>query len=99
MKSLYGYNSTEEMQKELEERWWVDPTIAYVRKPRRKPDADVEIRPPVTKTTEAYGVAKLALRINKGNMSEDYWKLQTPGETSALFRQHDLADVFESYLN
>jgi hypothetical protein len=95
MESLYGYNSTEEMQKDLAERWWVDPTIAYV----RKPDADVEIRPPVTKTTEAYGVAKIAMRINKGNMSEEYWKLQTPGETSATYEQHDLASVFESYLN
>ena len=41
MKSLYGFNSTEEMEKDLADRYWVDPTIAYV----RKPDADVEIRP------------------------------------------------------
>jgi hypothetical protein len=95
MKSLYGFNSIEEMEKDLADRYWVDPTIAYV----RKPDADVEIRPVVTKATEAYGVAKLALRINGGNMSEDYWKLQRPGETSVVYRQQELAEVFESYLN
>jgi hypothetical protein len=95
MKSLYTFTSEQEMTKTLRDRWWVDPTIAYL----HKRDADVEIIPRLTKTSEAYAVAKIAIRINKDNMSEDYWKLQVPGETSAHFRLEQLGNVFEGYLN
>ena len=48
-------------------------------------DVDVETIPRLTKTSKAYTVGKIAIRINKGNMSEDYWKLQMPGVTSIYF--------------
>jgi hypothetical protein len=83
------------MTRTLRERWWVDPRIAYL----HKRDADVEIIPRLTKTSEAYAVGKIAIRINKGNMSEDYWKLQVPGETSSHFPLEQLGNVFEGYLN
>jgi hypothetical protein len=95
MKSLYTFTSAQEMIKTLEERWWVDPRIAYL----HKRDADVEIIPLLTKTSEAYAVAKIAIRINKGNMSEDYCKLQVPTATSVYFPLHQLGDVFEGYVN
>ena len=95
MRSMYTFTSAAERNKTLAERWWVDPTIAYL----HKRDADVEVIPQLTKTSEAYAVAKIAIRINKGNMSENYWKLQKVGETSVRFQRQELADVFGIYLN
>jgi hypothetical protein len=95
MKSLYIFTSEEEMRRSLRERWWVDPRIAYL----HKHGADVEIIPQLTKTSEAYAVGKIAIRINKGNMSEDYWKLQVPRETSVHFPLDQFGNVFEGYLN
>ena len=95
MKSLYTFTSEEKMTKTLRERWWLDPRIAYL----HKRNAGVGIIPRLTKTSEAYAVGKIAIRINKGNMSEDYWKLQMPEVTSSHFPLEELGNVFEGYLN
>ena len=95
MWSMYTFTSAAERNKTLAERWWVDPAIAYL----HKRDADVEVIPQLTKTSEAYAVAKIASRINKRNMSENYWKLQKREETSVHFRVQDLGEVFRGYLD
>jgi hypothetical protein len=48
-----------------------------------------------------YIVAKIALRINRGNMSEDYHKLQKGGGGSGPrdLSLNDLASIFHVYLN
>jgi hypothetical protein len=49
----------------------VDPRVAYV----HMLGGDVQVIPLLSKTSEEYVVAKIAARINRGNMSEDYHKL------------------------
>jgi hypothetical protein len=36
----------------------------------------VQVIPRLSKTSEEYAITKIALKINKGNMSKEYYKLQ-----------------------
>ena len=49
----------------------MNPWIAYL----HKHNANVKIILQLLKTSEAYTIGKIAIRINKGDMSEAYWKL------------------------
>jgi hypothetical protein len=75
MKSLYAFTDTISEAEEMAKRWWVDPRLAYV----HKEGVDVQVIPRFSKTSEEYVVAKIALRFNRGNMSEDFYKLQRGG--------------------
>jgi serine/threonine protein kinase len=72
MKSLYTFTSASEMNEALTRRWWVDPSIAYL----HRRDANVEIIPHLSRASEEYAIGKIAQRINKQCMSENYSKLQ-----------------------
>jgi hypothetical protein len=97
MKSLYAFTDKNFETEELAKRWWVDPKVAYV----HKAGADVQVILQLLKTFEEYIVAKIVLRINRENMSEDYHKLQREGggSSSGDFLLNDLAGVFHVYLN
>jgi hypothetical protein len=62
MKSLYAFTDTNSEAEEMAKRWWVDPRLAYV----HKEGADVQVIPRLPKTYEEHAVAKIALRINRG---------------------------------
>jgi hypothetical protein len=80
----------------LAKRWWVDPRVAYV----HKEGADVQVIPQLSKASEEYIVAKIALRINWGNMSADYHKMQKGGGNGhGDMTLNELASVFHVYLN
>ena len=68
MKSLYVFNDKNFKTEELAKRWWVDPKVAYV----YKLGGDVQVILQLSKTSEEYVVTKIAARINKENMCEDY---------------------------
>jgi hypothetical protein len=55
----------------------------------------VQIIPLLLKTSKEYAVVKIAARINRENMSEDYHKLQREGNNSSkVLSMNDLAGVF-----
>jgi hypothetical protein len=69
----------------------VDPRVAYL----HRWDTNVEIILLLSKTSEKYVVAKLTIKINIENMSEDYQKLQRDGNSSSMvLSMIDLAEVF-----
>jgi hypothetical protein len=52
------------------------------------------------KTSKEYVVAKIATRINRGNISEDYHKLEREGNSSLeVLSINDLVGVFHQYPN
>jgi hypothetical protein len=71
MKSLYTFKGVQSMTDTLDQRWWVDPGVAYL----YKLGVDVQIIPLLLRSSKEYAVAKIGARINKGNMSENYHKL------------------------
>jgi hypothetical protein len=79
MKSLYAFTNTISEAEEMAKRWWMDSWLAYV----YKEGADVQVIPWLSKTSEEYTVAQIALRINRENMSEDFHKLQRGGGSSS----------------
>jgi hypothetical protein len=84
------------MTNELAKRWWMDPGVAYL----HRLGTDVQVIPLLSKTSKEYAVAKNVARINRGNMSEDYYKLQREGDSSSkVLSMIDLAEVFHQYLN
>jgi hypothetical protein len=60
MKSLYAFTNKISEAEELAKRWWVDPRVASI----YKEGADVQVIPQLSKASEEYTVAKIALRIN-----------------------------------
>ena len=84
MKSLYAFTDMISEAEELAKRWWVDPRVAYV----HKEGVDVQVIPRLSKASKEYVVAKIMLRINKGNMLEDYHKLQRGGGVVVLGTSH-----------
>jgi serine/threonine protein kinase len=62
MKPLYAFIDTISEAEELAKKWWVDPRVAYI----HKEGADVQVIPRLSKASEEYVVAKIALRINRG---------------------------------
>jgi hypothetical protein len=97
MKSLYALTDIVLEVEELAKRWWVDPRVAYV----HKEGVDVQVIPQLSKASKVYTVSKIALRINRGNMLEDYHKLQKGrgGSSHGDLSLNDLASVFHVYLN
>jgi hypothetical protein len=60
----------------------------------------VQVIPRLSKVSKEYFVAKIALRINRRNMLEDYYKMQRGGGYSPRdLILNDLASVFHVYLN
>jgi hypothetical protein len=72
------------------------PMVAY----SHMQGTNVEIIPQLTKTLEEYAIAKLAAKINKENMLEDYHKLQREDNNSSMvLSRSDLAKIFHQYPN
>lgn len=94
VKSLYTFTSEGERQKTLRERWWLDPSIAYL----HQKDADVEIIPTLSRESEQYAVAKIAERINMECMSKEYAQLQREKPTMSKLSDQDLVQIFHTYL-
>lgn len=93
MQSLYTFTSEGEKEEALKKRWWVDPSIAYV----HKRNADVEIIPKLSRVSEEYAIGKIAQRINKGCMSEAYWKKQRENARTCTFLHEEFGQVFHTY--
>ena len=94
MKSLYTFTSLSEKEEALRRRWWVDPSIAYV----HRRDADVEIIPNLSRSSEEYAVGKIAQRINGECMSEAYFNLQRESLSTTKFLHDEFGRVFHLYL-
>ena len=94
MQSLYTFTNAESMADALRSRWWVDPRIAYL----HKPDADVQIIPPLSKSSEEYATAQIAQRINGMTMSTVYEKLQRDSSSSVVFTNQEFANTFHMYM-
>jgi hypothetical protein len=61
---------------------------------------DVQVILLLLKTSEEYTIAKIVARINRGNMPEDYHKLQREGSSNLeVLSMNDLVGVFHKYLN
>ena len=95
IKSLYTFTKAEDMAETLQRRWWVDPAIAYL----HKRDADVQIIPYLSKTSEEYATARIAQRINGRSMSKEYEKLQRESGSSVVFTNQEFADTFHLYMD
>jgi len=94
MQSLYTFTDAETMAETLRRRWWVDPRVAYL----HKHDADIEIIPKFSKTSEEYATAQIAQRINRRTMSDEYHKLQQECGSSVIFTNQDFANMFHTYM-
>ncbi len=94
MKSLYTFTSPNSMTETLRSRWWVDPSIAYL----HKANADVEIIPYLSRESEEYAVAKIAMKINRQCMSEEYYRLYRESVGPNGFTHDVLRNVFHQYL-
>jgi hypothetical protein len=96
MKLLYTFTNAQTMIQTLIDMWWMDPMVAY----SHMQGTNVEIIPQLTKTLEEYAIAKLAAKINKENMLEDYHKLQREDNNSSMvLSRSDLAKIFHQYPN
>ena len=94
-KSLYTFTSVADMDRTLAERWWLDPSSAYL----HKIDADVEVIPRLSRETEEYAVAKIAQRMNRHCMSEAYSELQKETPSMSRLSHEVLALAFHQYFD
>jgi len=59
---------------------------------------DVRAITNISRALEEYAVCKIAKRMNKENMSEEYHKLNMETKSMSEFGHKDLAIAFEEYL-
>jgi len=71
LKSLYVFTSQREMDNALRARWWMTPKITYL----HQANWNVQTIPSLSRASEEYAICKIAIALNKDNMSEEYWKL------------------------
>jgi len=93
-KSLYVFTFAREKNEALAKRWWVNLAIAYVHEKNK----DVGIVPTLSRTSEEYGVYKIAKPSNKDNMLEGYHKLNMETKSMSKFGHHELSISFQEYL-
>ncbi|KAG0560800.1 hypothetical protein KC19_9G014500 [Ceratodon purpureus] len=82
------------MEETMRRRYWVDPRVVYV----YKESQDIKIIRDLTVALEDFATAKIAAKINGGNMCTAYHKAE-PVETRHFKKIEDLATVFEGYLD
>jgi serine/threonine protein kinase len=92
MKPLYMLRDKKSKDEKMEGRWWVNLAIIYI----HNPHADAQVIPLLTRASEEYAVAKIAVRIFGLHMLEDYYNRQKDSEGYSL---NDLERIFHVYLN
>jgi hypothetical protein len=82
------------MEETLRRRYWVDPRVVYV----HKESQDIQIIPDLNIASEDFATAKIAAKINRGNMCTAYHEAEAV-QTRHFEKIGDLGAVFEGYLD
>ena len=92
-RSPWVFTNAEQKAETIARRYWVDPRVMYV----HRPSQDIQIIPDLVLASEDYATAKIASRINKGNMSDVYYNAEPQPRT--FDSKEDLARTFHIYLD
>ncbi|KAG0571933.1 hypothetical protein KC19_VG055000 [Ceratodon purpureus] len=92
-RSPWVFDIVHQMEETMTRRYWVDPRVVYV----HKENQDIQIIPDLTVASEDFAGAKIAAKINRGNMCTAYHEAE-PVETRHFQNIGELAMVFEGYL-
>ena len=93
-RSPWVFESVHQMEETLRRRYWVDPRVVYV----HKESQDIQIIPDLNIASEDFATAKIAAKINRGNMCTAYHEAEAV-ETRHFEKIGDLGAVFEGYLD